>query len=191
MKLFWLVACRPRLRTMRDSPRRWSLALVLIGGASIFAPGLAHADDWGCQVLLCLSNPGGPEQYSACVPPIEKLWSALRHGDSFPTCDFGAGGSQGMFATNTFASGGYCREDLLYSGGPEQSELLCRATGAINVDIDNQLYTRVWWDVAGTGSTITEFYGAGSTQVPYDPSQSSAPFLQQIGQQNSFSGGGQ
>ncbi|MFM0229701.1 hypothetical protein PQQ76_11685 [Paraburkholderia sediminicola] len=169
----------------------WSLALALFAGTSILAPGLANADDWGCQVLLCLSNPGGPEQYSACVPPIEKLWSALRHGDSFPTCDFGAGGSQGTFATNTFASGGYCREDLLYWGGPEQSELLCRATGAINGDIDNQLYAPVWWDVAGTGPTITEFYGAGSTQMPYDPSQSATLFMQQIGQHNSFSGRGQ
>lgn len=191
MKLFWLVVGRSRLRTMRDSLRRWLPALALFAATSILAPDLAHADDWGCQVLLCLSNPGGPEQYRACVPPIEKLWSALRHGDPFPTCDFGAGGSQGTFATNTFASGGYCREDLLYWGGPEQSELLCRATGAINVDIDNQLYTRVWWDIDGSGPTITEFYGAGSTQAPYDPSQSAALFLQQIGQQNSFSGGGQ
>ena len=191
MKLFWLVVGRSRLRTMCSVLRRWSLAVALIGSTPIFAPGVAHADEWGCQVLLCLSNPGGPEQYRACVPPIEKLWRALRHGDPFPTCDFGEGGSQGTFATNTFASGGYCREDLLYWGGHEQSELLCRATGAINVDIDNQLYTRVWWDVAGTGPTTTEFYGAGSTQVPYDPSQSAALFLQQIGQQNSFSGGGQ
>lgn len=191
MKRFQLVVERRRLRTMCGVSHRWCVAFALFAGTSILAPGLAHADDWGCQVLLCLSNSGGPEQYSECVPPIEKLWSALRHGDPFPTCDFGAGGSQGTFATNTFASDGYCREDLLYWGGPEQSELLCRATGAINVDIDNQLYTRVWWDVAGTGATITEFYGAGSTQVPYDPSQSAALFLQQIGQQNSFSGGGQ
>lgn len=191
MKRFWLMADPWWPRTMGDVVRRWSLALVLFAGTSILAPGVAHADDWGCQVLLCLSNPGGPEQYSACVPPIEKLWSALRHGDPFPTCDFGAGGLQGTFGSNTFASGGYCREDLLYWGGPEQSELLCRAAGAISLDIDNQLYTRVWWDVGGAGPTITEFYGAGSTQVPYDPSQSAALFLQKAEQQNSFGGGGQ
>lgn len=190
MKWLQLTVSRCWLRAIRCALCRWSLALALFAGISIFAPGLAHADDWGCQVLLCLSNSGGPEQYSACVPPIEKLWSALRHGDPFPTCDFGVGGSQGTFATNTFASGGYCREDLLYWGGSEQSELMCRATGAINVDISNQLYTRVWWDVAGTGPTITEFYGASSTQVPYDPSQSAAQFLQQTGQQSTFSGGG-
>ncbi|PRX27289.1 hypothetical protein B0G75_11557 [Paraburkholderia sp. BL18I3N2] len=187
-----------RLNGIRRIVHRCTLALTVFAGTSVLAPGVAHADDWGCLVLLCLSNPGGPEQYGACVPPIERLWSALRHGDAFPTCDLGAGGPQRTFATNTFASGGYCREDLLYWGGPEQSELMCRAAGAINVEIDNQLYTRVWWDVADAGSTVTEYYGTGSTQVPsqvpaempYDPSQSAALFLRQSEQQNSAGGRG-
>jgi hypothetical protein len=191
MKRFKWVVEALRARTTSGFLRRWSLALSVLGGTSIFAPGLAYADDWGCEVLLCLANPGGPEQYSACVPPIEKLWRALRHGDPFPTCDFGMGGSHGTSATNTFACSGYCREDFLYWGGPEQSELLCRATGAINVVINDQLYTRVWWDVSGQGATTTEFYGAGSIQVPYDPSQSGALFLQTTEQQNIFGGGGQ
>ncbi|AOJ42407.1 hypothetical protein WJ23_31560 [Burkholderia lata] len=185
-----LITCRDRGATAsRNAIQSWLVSVVLITGTSIFTPGFAHADDWGCQVILCLSNPGGPEQYSECVPPIERLWRALRHGDPFPTCDFGAGGSRGTFASNTFASAGYCREDLLYWGGPEQSELLCRAFGAINVDIDNKLYTRIWWDIAGPNPTITEFYGAGSTQVPYDPTQSGTLFLQHMEQQNSGSGG--
>nr|WP_081077938.1 hypothetical protein [Burkholderia pseudomultivorans] len=179
---------------MRGIVHRWALTLTLLAGTSVLAPSVAHADNWGCQVLLCLSNPGGPEQYSACVPPIERLWSALRHGDPFPGCDFGAGDSRGTSATTTFASGGYCREDLLYWGGPEQSKLPCRATGAINVEIENQLYFRVRWGVAGAGSTITGFYRAGSSQVasqmPYDSSQSAALFLQQSEQQNRFGDGG-
>ncbi|MDR8105040.1 hypothetical protein KPB04_25265 [Burkholderia cenocepacia] len=169
-------------------PRSFAFAILVV--APLFGPGLAYADDWGCQVILCLSNPGGPEQYGECVPPIERLWRALRHGDPFPTCGFGTGGSRGTAASNTFADGGYCREDLLYWGGPEQSELLCRADGAINVAIDNQLYTRVWWDVDGRGPTITEFYGPGSTQVPYDPTQSAALFLRLIEQEESGFGGG-
>lgn len=191
MKMFGIVVSGVRVGGICSRLRRCVLALMLFAGTAVLAPGLAHADDWGCQVLLCLSNQGGPEQYNACVPPIEKLWNALRHGDPFPTCDFGTGGSHGTFVTNNFASGGYCREDLLYWGGHEQSELMCLASGAINVDIDNQLYTRVWWDVARAGSTITEFYGAGSRQVPYDPSRSAALFLQQTQQQNSVGGGGQ
>jgi len=46
----------------------------------------AHADDWGCQVILCLSNPGGPMQYAECRPPVQKLWRWLARGKSFPTC---------------------------------------------------------------------------------------------------------
>ena len=51
-----------------------------------FSSSIARGDDWGCQVLLCLSNPGGPTQYAECRPPIERLWSHLAKGRSFPIC---------------------------------------------------------------------------------------------------------
>ena len=64
---------------------RWkSLALGLAVSAGVADP--AHAQDWGCQVLLCLANPGGPTQYAECAPPISRLWDALRRGSAFPTC---------------------------------------------------------------------------------------------------------
>ncbi|MBY4867716.1 hypothetical protein K6W76_14535 [Burkholderia anthina] len=175
---------------MRKSVWRWMAPLAVVLGLSLNGPSAALADDWGCQVMLCLSNPGGPEQYGECVPPIEKLWRALRHGDPFPSCDFGEGKAQDTSATNTFASSGYCREDLLVWGGPEQSELLCRATGAINVEIDHRMYTRVWWGIGGRWPTVSEFYGAGSTQVPYDPAQSATLFLKCNEQQEDCFGGG-
>ncbi|EIF29035.1 hypothetical protein BCh11DRAFT_04467 [Burkholderia sp. Ch1-1] len=178
-------------RALLRALRRWSVVFAVFLGTSVLVPGTAHADDWGCQVILCLSNPGGPEQYGECVPPIERLWAALRHGDPFPTCDFGAGGSQGTSAVNIFASAGYCREDLLYWGGPEQSELLCNARGAISVEIDGALYTRVWWDARGADRTITEFYGAGSTAVPYEPTQSARIFLEQEYGSSGGQGGGE
>ena len=137
----------------------------------------AQASEWGCQVMLCLANPGGPTQYAQCRAPIEKLWSALRRGDPFPTCDFGAGSSLGAAAFNTFASAGYCREDLLYWGGSEQSELRCRAGGAVDVTIGGQLYTRVWWDAATVSGTLTEFYGGAHPALAYDPTQSARTFL--------------
>lgn len=164
------------------------LAAVL--GTLLMEPGMARADDWGCQVMLCLSNPGGPEQYAECVPPIERLWAALRHGDPFPTCDVGAGGSQGGTATNTLASGGDCREDLMDWRDPQPSDLRCRASGADNVVIDNQRYARVWWGVGAQGPTITESHGVGSTQVPYCPVQSATHVLQRINQQWDRFGGG-
>lgn len=48
---------------------RWkSFAISVAVSAGVAAP--AHAQDWGCQVLLCLANPGGPTQYAECVGPI-------------------------------------------------------------------------------------------------------------------------
>jgi len=83
----WVIFGMLGLRKMHCIARYWSIALTLFAGMSVFAPGLAHADDWGRLVILCLFTHSGPEQYSECVPPIEKRWAALRHGDPFPTCD--------------------------------------------------------------------------------------------------------
>ena len=63
--------------------------------ATVFFAAPAAASDWGCQVLLCISNPGGPMQYAACVPPITQLYDVLRSGGSFPTCT-GVGFSSSM-----------------------------------------------------------------------------------------------
>ena len=40
----------------------------------------ARGDEWGCQVILCLSNPGGATQYAQCRPPIRELWRRLAKG---------------------------------------------------------------------------------------------------------------
>lgn len=60
-----------------------------LGGT--FAAGMAFAwpakaDDWACEVALCISNPAGPMAVSQCVPPIERLYRHLAHGGSFPLC---------------------------------------------------------------------------------------------------------
>lgn len=105
----------------------------------------------GCQVLICLSDPRGPESEKECVPPIEKLWDALRHGNPFPTCDLVASLAslpaelvdafepgtlesygKGSSASNTWASGGYCRKDLVGWGATSRANsyvrLLVRST---------------------------------------------------------------
>ena len=57
-----------------------------------FAAPQAHAS-WGCEVLLCLSNPAGPMAVSACVPPITRLYRAIFRWrpDPFPTCIMSSG----------------------------------------------------------------------------------------------------
>jgi hypothetical protein len=57
-----------------------------------------YASEYGCKVLLCLANPGGPTQYAECVPPICQLWHDLSHGRSFPSCDLSDGNSPGTYA---------------------------------------------------------------------------------------------
>lgn len=47
----------------------------------------AKANDWGCEVLLCLSNPKGPTAVEECKPSIHRLWDHLRDGHEFPSCD--------------------------------------------------------------------------------------------------------
>lgn len=66
-----------------------AFALIL----ATLAPTSSHADDWGCEVLLCLSNPAGPKAVAECVAPIEKLWRQLRKGRPFPHCDLGSSSS--------------------------------------------------------------------------------------------------
>lgn len=58
------------------------IILVLSIGAET-----AMANDWGCEVLLCLSNPKGPTAVEECKPPIHRLWDHLRDGHKFPTCE--------------------------------------------------------------------------------------------------------
>lgn len=68
-----------------------SAAAAFVIGLS--AP-VAHASDYGCQVLLCLSNPQGPRAVSECRPPIDRLFRDLARGRSFPTCDLASAPNQ-------------------------------------------------------------------------------------------------
>ena len=64
----------------------WCVAVLV----SVWGSSSAQAEDlWGCEVLLCLSNPDGPEAVSECQPPIERLRRHLRHGHPFPSCPSG------------------------------------------------------------------------------------------------------
>ncbi len=67
----------------------WRHAIIAPAAALCTPATPAQANDLGCQVLLCLSNPGGATQYGACVPPMVKLWERLALGGSFPGCSGG------------------------------------------------------------------------------------------------------
>lgn len=65
-------------------------AFAMLGSISLPRP--AYAGNWPCEVALCLANPGGPTQYSACVPPITRLYQWLAvPWHSFPICNLVGG----------------------------------------------------------------------------------------------------
>ncbi|MBE0559977.1 hypothetical protein [Brucella sp. JSBI001] len=65
---------------------RGAIAVFGLGALYLGSSQNARSDDWGCKVILCLSNPGGATQYAQCRPPVQKLWRWLARGKSFPTC---------------------------------------------------------------------------------------------------------
>lgn len=145
----------------------------LVIGALAIAPVLAHADDWACEVVLCLANPQGATAVTECVPPIKKLWRELAKGHAFPTCNMNTGGVSGNSASNSWASGRNCPPQYRYSGGGDSSELFCKFTGVVTVKVDNQLYTRVWWN--GSETYTQDYSKAVSIPGAGAPVATSAP----------------
>ncbi|RZI40374.1 hypothetical protein EGT07_23820 [Herbaspirillum sp. HC18] len=139
---------------------------------SIGAPQLALADDWGCEVLLCLANPAGPTAVAECKPPIQKLWKALAKGKPFPTCTFlNAAGSPtsdgGNYAAHSWASEYNCAPG--YVVYPEEGSPYCALSGVVAVTLDNKLNKKVWWGKYGSSldsddSMVEENYAPGSTK---------------------------
>ncbi len=80
------------------------------------APALAN--DLGCQVLLCLSNPGGATQYGACIAPMTKLWQHLATGGSFPGCSGGGVARTKVYDRNSAARR---RVVMTFSDGRQQT----------------------------------------------------------------------
>ena len=70
--------------------KRTALALLI----SCTNVGESRADDEGCTVILCLSNPAGWAAVAECVPPVQRALNAMAKGRA-PQCTFsgGAGGS--------------------------------------------------------------------------------------------------
>jgi len=68
------------------------LAGLVVAAGGMASASSAKADNWACEVALCLSNPAGPMAVSQCVPPIKKLHKHLAKGKSFPLCKSADGG---------------------------------------------------------------------------------------------------
>ncbi|MBB4193019.1 hypothetical protein GGE45_001604 [Rhizobium aethiopicum] len=98
------------------------LAIYCMISSYLISGSKAQAEDWGCQVILCLSNPGGPTQYGECRPPIQKLWRELARGHSFPTCS-----GVGFHSSRPGYEPYYCDAGyrLTGDGGPRGRQVTC------------------------------------------------------------------
>lgn len=113
----------------------------------------AQADEWGCQVLLCLSNPNGPMAVAECVPPISRLFHHLAKGGGMPTCE--QSGSSRAWAQG--ASKGWCPQGYLLPHPDIKDEYFCAMAGSIDVEIDGQPWQRIWWGMlSGPGGRNSE-----------------------------------
>lgn len=78
---------------------------LLVASLVLGAAASAQASEYGCKVLLCLSNPasnGGPKGVAECVPPINQLYRDLRKGRAFPRCDLADGNNGANYARVVF-----------------------------------------------------------------------------------------
>lgn len=129
-------------RQLKFLPRLALVGVLL----NVTFTGVAKADDWGCEVLLCLSNPKGPTAVAQCVAPIKKLWRELAKGHAFPTCFMGGGtNGNGTGAVHQFASASFCPDGYLLPPQDEFDRPHCALSGAVTVIISGQPTQRVWW----------------------------------------------
>ncbi|MGV1760529.1 hypothetical protein ACQZ6F_27425 [Rhizobium sp. A22-96] len=94
---FYVALGQIAARSLGSNPRLGAgIALVgLIAFGSSFAP--AHADEWGCEVLLCAAS-DNPSWHGveSCHPPMQRLITAMGEpGFSWPTCTEGGTGKPG------------------------------------------------------------------------------------------------
>ena len=110
---------------------RTVIAALGFGSLYLSSGQSARADDWGCQVILCLSNPGGPTEFAECRPPIQKLWRWLAKGRSFPTCS-----GVGFQSSRPRYEPLYCNEGYRLTGGygPRGQDATCVSTSMQVVD---------------------------------------------------------
>jgi hypothetical protein len=125
----------------------------VMAGVLLSSFNFAQASDHGCQVLLCMANPGGWSQIGECVPPMKKLFKDLAKGKAFPTCTFKSadgvdtGTSSQHYAKNQSASQNFCPAGYLIPRKNKSPR--CAFKGAVTVYVDGQKANRVWWDENG------------------------------------------
>lgn len=140
--------------------------LALIGVLLNAMPvGMAKADDWGCEVLLCLVKPAGPADMKACVPPIKKLWRELSKGRPFPVCFMGGKDDSGTGAEHRYADRSFCPPNYLIPPRRKSDPWQCAMSGAVTVFVNGQPTQRVWWRGDGYGTVVEPVDAYGNSTI--------------------------
>lgn len=149
--------------------KRYLLAAIplVVGSASV------HADQWGCEVLLCLSNPAGPMAVQQCVPPIQRLYRAIFKAkpDPFPTCPEAGNNSARVDYNNHYDP---CPEGTTtlgrgasaFVGTAEQVALAGRAQTANTFRTMNSNPFQGRARIIGIGEQLSRDFSAGTASMP-------------------------
>ena len=132
-----------------------TLALALALGTS--SP--ARAAD-GCLAMLCLAAPSW-RSIQQCVATVVAVLNDLAHGKPFPSCDMAGAGNNAALKWPDPPS--FCPPQYTTSTDLESSTTYqCQFEGAVEVDVNGQLWSRTWWN---EGDSVTEFSAAAKAQL--------------------------
>lgn len=139
--------------------RSW-LFSALLAALSMFGTTSVQAAD-GCKFLLCIAGPW--QSISECRPTVYEVFRDLARGRPFPTCDMSG---EGNSANNAWATEATCpimyrhydAESGAYSG--------CTYTGRINVYMQGNLWSQVYWNNRGDTSTWYSDYARSQLTTP-------------------------
>jgi hypothetical protein len=62
----------------------------LVGVFTFAGASAVGADDVGCTIVLCLSNPSGYAAVGECIKPVLDFVQSVGAGGAAPTCDGGS-----------------------------------------------------------------------------------------------------
>jgi hypothetical protein len=138
--------------------RPFAIAAALCAAFVLSVP--ARAAD-GCLVLLCLAAPSW-NNIAPCVDPVRQVLRDLAHGHPFPRCDMAGAGTAATSQSSRAPD--YCPVQYTRAVSVEGATYYdCDYAGAIEVQVDGALWSRVWW--SPSGESVTEYLPASRARL--------------------------
>ena len=145
---------------VRRARHRTSSAFAALLAIAALLPVPAAAAD-GCLVLLCLAAPSW-QNIAQCVDPVRQVLRDLARGRPFPSCAISGAGNTSTNQESRVP--GYCPVQYLRTFATENGSLsYCDYAGAVELNVDGVLWSRVWW--SPTGDSVTEFTPAARARL--------------------------